>query len=443
MVKKSNKMLLIFVAIAVVVAVPILLKSKGVKHEEMTAIPTVQNITGDTTADTLATVQAEVKKVEESNQDIVKFNENLTREREQNNADVDRIKKTQGKVDQNLRQLNAQTKQDRMKLEASQRELDDLKRQLAQMQAQNESRTSGGLPIGFGFEEGEVSPQAMSSGAWHKPLDAIEDEEGKSRFGLLKRSETKAEPPKTVIKKDDDDTVVKMLTVADNGTGLDGVALTAMVGRIPVKGSIPDPYPFKLIMGKENIMANGLDLPEVEGMIWSGIAKGDWNLLCVAGDLYSVTFIFQDGRIVTHEADDGEDPLGWVSDKNGFPCISGTFVTNAPQFLAQRTGLSALGVAAEAYAEAQRTTRSNLLGTESFVSGDTSKYVLGEAVGSATDEVSSWLLERQQQSFDAVVVLSGASVGIHITEELQIDYKLDGRKLRYEQNVLSSSNYLP
>ncbi len=281
----------------------------------------------------------------------------------------------------------------------------------------------------------------MQSGEWINPLDSVEEEEGApSRFkGFLKRGQTSLTDNASrggEIRKDKDN-IIKVFTVGDNGTGLDSVSLTAMVGRIPIKGSIPDPYPFKLILGKENIIANGLELPEVEGMIFSGLAKGDWNLSCVAGDLWSVTFVFADGTIRTIEADIGENPLGWISDEFGFPCVSGEFVTNAPQFLAQRTGLTALGVAAEAYSEAQRTVRSNLLGTEAFISGSTGKYVLGESVSAATQEINAWLLERQQQSFDAVVVLSGAKVGIHFTNELRIDYDPDGRKLRHETFTLS------
>ena len=191
------------------------------------------------------------------------------------------------------------------------------------------------------------------------------------------------------------------------------------------------------------MIANGLTLPDVEGMIWSGVARGDWNLRCVGGDLYSVTFVFVDGTILTQSAEEGEEPLGWISDEFGFPCIDGQFVTNAPAFLAQRTGLAALTIAGEAYAEAQRTTRDSLLGTQSFISGSTGKYVLGESVSAATNEVSAWLLERQQQSFDAVVADAGVRVGIHIDIPIEIDYKIDGRKIRHDTNKVSAINTLP
>jgi len=442
MTKKSNKWLLIFVVAAVVVCVPIILKSKGEKHVALNAIPIV-NPTGDTTADTLATVQAEVEKVEESNQQIIGINSELTRTRLQSAKDVGQIKNTQGKVDKNLRDLNAKTQNSAIQVEGLVRQIDLLKRSLSQLKSERRDLSANGLPVGFGFDEKGARIANVTTGNWEKPLDAIEDSGKRSGLsGFLNRDKPKSSSEVVVSVPKKKNETLRVLTIANNTTGLNSIALTAMVGRIPVKGTIPDPYPFKLIMGKDNIVANGLELPEVSGMIWSGVAKGDWNLSCVAGDLYSVTFVFQDGTIVTHEADVGDAPLGWISDENGFPCISGEFITNAPQFLGQKVGLTALGVAGEAYAEAQRTRQSSLLGSESFVSGSTGKFVLGESASGATKEISEWLLERQQQSFDAVVAFAGVNVGIHITEELNIDYKLNGRKLRHEQLQISRRNLL-
>ena len=442
MVRSSNKYLLIIVAFVVVVAAFVLLKPNGVKHESMEDIPTSKSVTGDTTADTLATVTAEVEEVERSNQEIIEFNQSLTRERQQNNRDVESIKKQQSGISQSIRTLNAEKQQAKLKLDAQAREIDQLKKLVSQIEASRDEEEANGLPIGFGFDANDVTPIAYNTGSWVSALDAVDEDDG-SGIGLLSKkrnSEPQLEEPRSVTKKE---RKIRVLTLAENATGFDSVALTTMVGRIPVKGTIPDPYPFKLIMGKENIVANGMELPEVQGMIWSGVARGDWNLKCVAGELFSVTFVFEDGTIVTQKADDGDEALAWISDDKGFPCVDGEFVTNAPAFLAQRTGLAALSVAAEAYSEAQRTTRSTLLGSESFISGDTGKYVLGESVDAAADEVSAWLLERQQQSFDAVVAKAGIPVGVHLNTHIEIDYELDGRKLRHEDSVVSAYSHLP
>ena len=66
--------------------------------------------------------------------------------------------------------------------------------------------------------------------------------------------------------------------------------------------------------------------------------------------------------------------------------------------------------------------------------GDINKLVAGEAVQSATDEVSRWLLARQKQSFDAVVVNPGAVVSVHLNRNLAIDKKSLARRLRYAKD---------
>lgn len=439
---KGSKWLFILVGVAAVISVPILLKSKSVKHEEMDTIPVVNNVTGDTTADTLATMQAEVQTLQETSTDVITFNKELSGERVRNNALVKEVKDKQSSTANQITQLRQEAREERLSLEKLEREQQKLTQTLALLSRKGRNSDTGGIPTGFGFEDGELDPKMYSKGAWARPLDRSEEEAESSRFSILKSGKASTSA-KTVTKVKEEDETVKMLTIADNMTGLDAVALTALVGRIPVKGVIPDPYTFKLIMGKKNIVANGLDIPELEGMIWSGVAKGDWNLRCVAGDLYSVTFVFEDGTIVTHDDGSAGGRIGWISDETGFPCVSGRFVSNAPQFLAQRAGLTGLGVASEAYAEAQRTTQASLLGSESYISGSTGKYVLGESISGATREVNNWLLERQQQSFDAVVVLSNAIVGIHVVEELNVDYKINGRRLRHEKALSHNTALLP
>lgn len=54
---------------------------------------------------------------------------------------------------------------------------------------------------------------------------------------------------------------------------------------------------FKVIIGKENLVVNGLCIFGIEGMIWSGIVVGDWMFFCVIGKLELVIFVFEDGII--------------------------------------------------------------------------------------------------------------------------------------------------
>ena len=93
-------------------------------------------------------------------------------------------------------------------------------------------------------------------------------------------------------------------TVPRNATLIGSTAMTALVGRVPIQGQVRDPMPFKVITGAENLAANGLRVPGVQGMVWSGTAIGDWTLSCVTGRLDSVTFVFDDGTIRTLSSDD-------------------------------------------------------------------------------------------------------------------------------------------
>ena len=140
--------------------------------------------------------------------------------------------------------------------------------------------------------------------------------------------------------------VEPIYTIPKDATLTDGLALTALIGRIPVEGQTPDPYPVKIYIGKENLLANGHDMPEVEGMIFSGLGFGDWNLSCVSARLTSATFIFEDGSIVNHSSQG--QPLGYISDPSGVPCVAGRLVTNATSFIPQRIGLAGQGAAGSA-----------------------------------------------------------------------------------------------
>ena len=175
-------------------------------------------------------------------------------------------------------------------------------------------------------------------------------------------------------------------TIPRNATLIGSTAMTALVGRVPVKGQVRDPMPFKVIAGKDNLAANGLTIPGVQGMIWSGTAIGDWTLSCVSGQLESVTFVFEDGTIQTLSSDDNstrgssgnsDKPLGWISDARGIPCISGERKTNAPAYLSQRIGAMAIEAAAQASAQSETTTVVSDTGTaSSSVTGDAGRYIL-------------------------------------------------------------------
>jgi integrating conjugative element protein (TIGR03752 family) len=240
-------------------------------------------------------------------------------------------------------------------------------------------------------------------------------------------------------------------TIPENATLVGVKAMTSIIGRVPIDGRVTDPMQFKAVVGRENLAANGWELPDdLAGMIVTGVAIGDMALSCSEGKIRSATFVFNDGTIRTVSARTGgrtgagggaSGDLGFISDRYGNPCIAGKFVTNAPAFLTDIVGAKTLGVAASAYADAAKLVTQNAsTGTTTSQVIDSSKYVLGQAVSGASDEVTSWLLSRLKNSFDAVVTPSGNELVIHLDQELRIDKLANARKLTHRsQNSQTST----
>ncbi|MDE9433479.1 TIGR03752 family integrating conjugative element protein [Xenorhabdus bovienii] len=226
-------------------------------------------------------------------------------------------------------------------------------------------------------------------------------------------------------------------TLPENATLVGSQAMTALLGRVPVNGAVTDPYPFKILIGKDNLTANGIELPEVEGAVVSGSASGDWTLSCVRGQVNSITVVFQDGTVRTlpgsgQNNNTSANGIGWLSDENGIPCISGERKSNAATYLPTLFALSAMHSAGDALNESQRTAQtSGTGGITTALTGNAGQAALGKAMSGGMNDMSEWLRQRYSQTFDAVYVPPGARVVVHITQRLAIDYETKGRKVRY------------
>ena len=408
--------------------------------------PEVKPQDGDTQTDTIKALQAYAR-------EAVQKADTLNASTKDNMGKVLENQQKVSKLEAANKQAQETLNETKLTIDVLQQNISELKRELADWQKEKTPNAVGqlnqeGLPIGFGFDGKNVIPVNPDQGAWYNPIDYVEPDNnaGKNgRFtGLLPRSPDTAQVNNKAkgAEKEKQIIVEPIYTLPKDATLTDGLALTALIGRIPVEGQTPDPYPVKIYIGKENLLANGHDMPEVEGMIFSGLGFGDWNLSCVSARLTSATFIFEDGSIVNHSSQG--QPLGYISDPSGVPCVAGRFVTNAPSFISQRIGLAGLGAAGSAYAEAQQQRQTSSLtgSTTSTVVGDINKLVAGEAVQSATDEVSRWLLARQKQSFDAVVVDPGAAISVHLDRSLPLDKSSIARRVRYAKDDSHSNRDL-
>ncbi len=226
------------------------------------------------------------------------------------------------------------------------------------------------------------------------------------------------------------------LTIPATTTLLGATALTALVGRIPIRGQLQDPWRFKVLVGSKNLASNGHRIPHLAGMLLAGTARGDLSLSCVSGNIDTATFIFGDGTIQTaRKVADPESTftgLGWISDEFGNPCIEGELKSNALQYLTQATLINTTRATAEAIANAQTET-SNSVGSDETTTalvGDIDQFVAGYATKESLLTVADWLNDRQLNSFDAIYVPAGQSVAIHIEETIQIDQEPNARKVQ-------------
>lgn len=404
------------------------------------------NIDGDSPKETIRTLVAHVKSQEEKTKQVLELNQTLIRE----NQATD--KKISDQVNQRTLQIKEDIeRQSNSLLSGLTGRMNDLTNMVNTQAAstanlENTLGNQGDIPVGLGFDEDFAN---TNNEGWVLPLDLPKPDEqgvinlnrpgGQPGDTLFNDSSNPASQSVAEMKK------VAWYTVPENATLMGTTAMTGMIGRIPIGGRVVDPYPFKIIVSSDNLATNGHHIPGLNGMVFSGVATGDLMLRCISAKLYSVTYTFDDGTILTQRETQGADVglqegggtqrrgLGWLSDEWGNPCIKGELITNAPAYLATQFGLSA----AEGYARATAENETTSVVTSSgaiveSTTGSSTKRAGGEAVADGFESVSEWFRARQQDSFDAVFVRSGSKVAVHIETQLEIDYDPNGRKLAYE-----------
>lgn len=265
-----------------------------------------------------------------------------------------------------------------------------------------------------------------------------------SNSGGLKKSivnESKVEPE-----------ITPYYTIPARGTIFTSTAMTALIGAVPLGGKISDPFPAKFIVGEENLATNGLRIPGLKGIIFEGVARGNWNLSCVAVTLTAATYTFQDGRIqhmvydqqqggggstsgkasspfAENEASRG---IGYITNPQGVPCIPGRRVTDAHKQLFTLGLLGAASSYFDAKAAAETTSTDNPLGGASTsVTGNKSAFINNETYSNSVQTVMDFYSQRMRDTFDVIYADPGQHVSLNITQDLYVDYHSDARKLAY------------
>ncbi|WP_122339472.1 TIGR03752 family integrating conjugative element protein [Pseudomonas caricapapayae] len=433
-------------------------------------------VEGDTSKDIVATLVGQVKAMrtdlktlQGSNEDLQKENRRL-RSRE---GDIDH------RIESGLRDQKDKLQEDQNNLS---RATSDAKSMMERFKAEvsnYKQPNSKDMPVGLGLDGGEGSGFTGSGTSpadgitWIDPSDQREADAspGSLSSGAKKNTgysfptsfgsgndstQSKLADATTKIGGADKKKVRKAYTLPQNSTLMGSVAMTALVGRVPIDGTVNDPYPFKVLIGPDNLTANGIDLPDVAGAVVSGSATGDWTLSCVRGQVRSITFVFNDGRVRTLPApedaskskgngnsetkgsdlDQVQGGLGWISDQYGIPCIGGERKSNAKQYIGTQTLITAAGAGAATIfgnSDSSGSSTSVFSGGGGSFGGSTTtgNQAVQQILTSGVGNVSDWVNKLYGQAFAAVYVQPGAKVSIHLDKELQIDYELKGRKVKY------------
>jgi len=406
-------------------------------------------IEADTPEDTVQTLITNVREQNKRMQELESSNAELRSENEQLLRMEDSLWS---------RMQNELSNQGNVLRDTNRRDIDDARVQISQLvdRARQQTQSGQGAPpttsYGIPDETGTV---------WLRPLDAggaggfpgasvISNLPWQDQAAPAQSGGSRASFQNAALES----SVTPAYTIAKNSTMVGATAFTALIGRVPVGQNVVDPYTFKVLIGKDNLVANGQEIPEVAYAVVSGKAIGDWTLSCVSGDVFSITFVFEDGRIVTlptpENIADGQTvtrdvKIGELSDAFGNPCVVGEKISNAGKYLLQRVAAVAAGAAAQAAAAAETTTTVDSIGGigvggTTIVTGDKGKFVLDQTLAGAAAEAAQWIRDRQALEFDAVYAPPGQRVAIHITEELRIDYDELGRLTQYPGFLLGGQH---
>lgn len=244
-------------------------------------------------------------------------------------------------------------------------------------------------------------------------------------------------------------TVFPVYTMPPNTMLTDAMLITPMIGRVPVgrEGDVSDPFFFKVEIGHQNLVANGHRIRGLAKMIASGYATGIREQQCVRGYIDSLTFVFIDGRIVSHGKTSSagtanNEAIGYLGDAWGKPCVRGRYINNAGDYLKSRGLAAFVEAAAEGLSQGQVSYRQNPDGNYSAVlDGNVWQFVFGKGLSGSAGELAEYVRERTANAFDVVYVEQGRPVQIMINRQIPIDYDAKARKVNYYTEPKAAYGY--
>lgn len=462
---RSNGLLKILVPAVLAVIVLIVVMAGGNDHSgvtaDLSAEPSLKltpneaellGVEGDTPKDTVATLVGHVKSMEE---ELERTRTETAKLRVQNEKLTDHNINVDRRVEDMLRHDRRQFEEESRRKEQSL--LSRFERQFDQLKNNYTGSGQGVSDIPMGLSEDQTLAAGQSM-LWVQPMDGVQLQTGRNQgawsfpasfgdgldalAGSATRGASAAEAK--VTGQPDASLLTPVYTVPANSTLMGSLGMTALIGRVPVNGTVSDPYPFKVIIGKDNLTANHIEIPDVQAAVVSGTATGDWTLSCVRGSVTSMTFVFADGTIRTvpqpergnrRRSDSSDNVLGYISDPYGIPCISGLRRSNAQQYIGSQALITAAGAGLASTLVDEQAGMATINPDGSVSSAITGNQAVSSVLSQGVSDISDWVNRLYGEAFAAIYVQPGAEVAIHIEQPLEIDYEQQGRKVRYERTA--------
>ncbi|ANS88140.1 TIGR03752 family integrating conjugative element protein (plasmid) [Vibrio scophthalmi] len=409
---------------------------------------------GDTPEDTLRTLTASLTQGQEDKQkmalELARTQSELEAQKNESSAQIEAMGN----------RFNQQLEQIEKKLSSNLSELKNRQNDIAIEVPEFELEQLG---IDSGREDGvdewsqPATTPTSSELIWTEPMDAKKDKDGQWITPLMQGAAALQERVSAMGEPFDASgpQSTPVYTLHRGAVLSDATSLTALMGRIPVNGQVTSPYPFSMVIGAKNLLANGFTLPEVQGAIVTGTVTGDWSLKCVRGAVESIDFIRTDGTILSYPEVQGAissdfdgssvqtQDLGYLADPNGNPCLTGIRISNAPQYLTTKGLLDAATAAAKAAVTAQQTISVDGGTSTSALTGSAMKNAAGESAAALTGTVSDFIQSRMGSSFDIIYVEPGVKAAIHLRQPITLSVPEVPYRVRYQTSTQGASYALP
>lgn len=235
---------------------------------------------------------------------------------------------------------------------------------------------------------------------------------------------------------------IPVYTIPNTATLVINTLMTPLIGKVPDhQNNLSDPFRFKFITGSENLATNGLRIPGIQNIVWTGFAVGVRDQSCVRAYVDTVTFTFEDGRINTYEKGSrggtgntsAENSIGYLTDQWGKSCIRGQYISNATDYLKDQAFAAFIAGIADATADSQIEMVQNDQGDwKGFMTGNTGQYIAGKGVSGTAKALSDFVAKRAVGAFDIIYIEPGLNVQVFVESEIPIDYDPEGRKISYD-----------